>query len=45
MTFPPSLLSLSPTPLFLRYSVFISSAFNSPRKFFATLFWRTGYDS
>jgi hypothetical protein len=45
MTIPPSPPSLSPTCLFLRYSIFISPAFNSPRKFFATLFWRTGYDS
>jgi len=37
--------SLSPTRLFLRYSIFISSASASPRNFFATLFRRTGYDS
>jgi hypothetical protein len=45
MTIPPSLLSLSPTRLFLRYSIFISSASYPPGKFFATLSWRTGYDS
>jgi len=45
MTIPPSLPTLSPTRLFLRYSIFISSALASPRKFFATLLWRAGYDS
>ena len=40
MTFPPSPPSLSPTCLFLRYSIFISSASFSGGKFFATLFGR-----
>jgi len=40
--FPPS---LSPTRLFLRYSIFISSVSASPRNFVATLFRRAGYDS
>ena len=37
--------SLSPTRLFLRYSIFISSVSASPRNFVATLFRRAGYDS
>ena len=37
--------SLSSTPLFLRYSIFISSASVSPRKFFATLSRQASYDS
>jgi len=45
MTIPPSPSSLSPTRLFLRYSIFISSVSVSLPKFFATLFWRAGYDS
>jgi hypothetical protein len=45
MTNPPSLPSLSPTRLFLRYSIFISSVSASPRNLFATLFGRAGYDS
>jgi len=45
MTIPPSPPSLSPTRLFLRYSIFISAASFSGGKFFATLFWQTGYDS
>lgn len=45
MTTTLALPSLSPTSHFLRYSIFISAASNSPRKFFLTLFWRAGYDS